>query len=133
MGLYLQPLICVNDVTASSLWYQRLLGLESGHGGEEYERLNLNGKLVLQLHKWDVHHDHGPIGDPDDRPHGNGILLWFELNDFEDAVARATALDVVIIKSYHLSENGNYEFWINDPDGYLLVLTSPLEPECNDQ
>ena len=28
-----QPLIAVADVEASSLWYRRLLGCESGHGG----------------------------------------------------------------------------------------------------
>ena len=28
-----QPLICVNDVEASSRWYQRLLGCQSAHGG----------------------------------------------------------------------------------------------------
>lgn len=33
-----QPLIRVNDVEASSRWYQRLLGCESAHGGPNYER-----------------------------------------------------------------------------------------------
>ncbi len=57
-----QPLICVRDVEASSRWYQRLLGCESVHGGPEYERLVSRGSLVLQLHRWDVEHHHGPIG-----------------------------------------------------------------------
>jgi hypothetical protein len=34
-----QPLIAVSDVEASSLWYQRILGCQSAHGGPEYERL----------------------------------------------------------------------------------------------
>jgi hypothetical protein len=46
-----QPLIAVRDVEASSRWYQRLLGLESGHGGPHYERLLADGVLVLQLHR----------------------------------------------------------------------------------
>src|SRR5206468_4954131 len=75
-----QPLICVTDVEASSRWYQRLLGCRSAHGGAEYERLVSNGRLVLQLHRWDVVHDHGPIGDQN-LAHGNGVLLWFELDD----------------------------------------------------
>ena len=29
------PLICVKDVEASGVWYQRLLGCESAHGGPE--------------------------------------------------------------------------------------------------
>jgi catechol 2,3-dioxygenase-like lactoylglutathione lyase family enzyme len=124
--MQLAPLICVHDVESSSRWYQRLLGCESGHGGPEYERLNQQGRLVLQLHRWDTRHDHGPLGDPADRPYGNGVLLWFELPDFQAAAARATEMRVAVDKPAHLSENGNYEFWLRDPDGYRVVLTSPL-------
>ena len=70
-----QPLIAVTDVAASSRWYQRLLGCESTHGGTEYERLVSNGVLILQLHRFEVEHHHGPIGDPEDKPYGNGVLL----------------------------------------------------------
>jgi len=59
-----QPLIAVTDVEASSRWYQRLLGCHSAHGGTEYERLVSNGVLILQLHRFDVEHHHGAIGDP---------------------------------------------------------------------
>lgn len=125
--MQLAPLICVHDVPASSLWYQRLLGCHSGHGGEAYERLNdAEGRLVLQLHRWDVDHDHGPLGDPDLRPYGNGVLLWFELGDFDAAVARAEAMVVDVVKPRRWSQNGNWEFWLRDPDGYVVVLTSPL-------
>ena len=47
-----------------------------------------DGTLILQLHRWEVEHHHGPIGDPA-KPHGNGVLLWFEIDDFDAAVARA--------------------------------------------
>ncbi len=70
-----QPLIAVTDVEASSRWYQRLLGCQSAHGGAEYERLVSNGALILQLHRFEVEHRHGPIGNPDDTPYGNGVLL----------------------------------------------------------
>lgn len=124
--MQLHPLICVHDVEASSRWYQQLLGCESGHGGSEYERLVSNGRLILQLHQWKVDHQHGPLGDPDLRPYGNGVLLWFELQDFDSAVARAQKMNVEVIKPSHLSENLNWEFWLRDPDGYTIVLTSPL-------
>jgi predicted enzyme related to lactoylglutathione lyase len=123
--MHLTPLICVHDVEASSLWYQQLLGCHSGHGGREYERLDANGRLVLQLHRWDVEHHHGPLGDPT-VTHGNGVLLWFELDDFDAAVARARELSADIFKDAQLSENGNWECWLHDPDGYTIVLTSPL-------
>lgn len=39
---------------------------------------------------------------------------------------RAQQMQVEVVKASHLSENGNYECWLRDPDGYTLVLTSPL-------
>ncbi len=87
-----QPLICVKDVEASSRWYQRLLGCESAHGGTNYERLVAGSRLVLQLHRWELEHHHGPIGDPDNLPPGNGLLLWFEVDDIDAAIARAEAM-----------------------------------------
>src|SRR5262245_54984769 len=96
-----QPLICVSDVETSSRWYQRLLGCQSAHGGPEYERLVAGGRLVLQLHRWDVGHHHGAIGDPQDRPYGNGVLLWFEVDDFDAAVARTEAMNAEIVMPRH--------------------------------
>jgi catechol 2,3-dioxygenase-like lactoylglutathione lyase family enzyme len=126
-----QPLIAVTDVEASSRWYQRLLGCQSAHGGPEYERLVWNGELVLQLHRFEVAHHHGPIGDPADRPYGNGVLLWFEVEDFDAAVARAAALGAEVVCPKHRNPpDGNggpnhWECWLRDPDGYAVVLASP--------
>ena len=126
-----QPLICVSDVEASSRWYQRLLGCASAHGGPEYERLVSGTKLILQLHRWDVGHDHGPIGDPAITPYGNGVLLWFEVDDFDAAAARAEELAVQVVRPRHRNpaegDGGpnHWELWIRDLDGYTVVLASP--------
>jgi catechol 2,3-dioxygenase-like lactoylglutathione lyase family enzyme len=126
-----QPLICSKDVEAASRWYQRLLGCQSAHGGPNYERLVANGKLILQLHKWDAAHDHGNIGDPNLKPYGNGVLLWFEIDDFDAAVARAEAMKVEIILPRHRNPpegNGgpnHWELWLRDPEGFTIVLASP--------
>ena len=120
-----QPLICVDDVEASSRWYQRLLGCRSAHGGPEYERLVTGDSLILQLHRWDVEHDHGPIGDPSVK-HGNGVLLWFEIDDFDAAVARATEMDAEVVRPRHRNPRPNHwEIWLRDPDGYTVILASP--------
>ena len=126
-----QPLIAVRDVEASSRWYQRLLGCTGAHGGPEYERLVAGDRLVMQLHNWDVDHHHGAIGDPDARPYGNGVLLWFEVDDFDAAVARAgeLAADVVLPPHRNPPEGpggpAHREIWLRDPDGYSVVLASP--------
>ncbi len=120
-----QPLIAVRDVEASSHWYQRLLGGKSGHGGSEYERLvDQDGKLILQLHAWDAH-EHPHMGDPATKPYGNGVLLWFEVEDSAAAVARAGALSAEILEGPRVNPNANHrEIWVRDPDGYVVVLAS---------
>jgi hypothetical protein len=77
-------------------------------------------------HRWDVDHHHAPLGDPQLRPYGNGVVLWFELDDFDDAVSRARAMNGQTLKAPRRSENGNWEYWLRDPTGYTVVLTSPL-------
>lgn len=120
-----QPMIAVRDVEASSRWYQRLLGCESGHGGKEYERLLFEGELVLQLHHWDAH-EHPHLGDPDARPYGNGALLWFQTDAFDSALARARDLGAEILEGPHVNPNAQHrEIWVRDPDGYVVVLASP--------
>jgi catechol 2,3-dioxygenase-like lactoylglutathione lyase family enzyme len=126
-----QPLIAVSDVEASSRWYQRLLGCRSDHGGREYERLvSRAGQLILQLHSFEVEHDHGAIGDATDKPYGNGVLLWFEIDDYEAAVRRVEELNAPIVLRRRNPPDGNggpnhWECWLRDPDGYTVVLASP--------
>ncbi|MBL8227563.1 MAG: VOC family protein [Bryobacterales bacterium] len=138
-----QPLLVVRDVEASSRFYQQLLGCKSAHGGREYERLadpklhhseyGSDG-LILQLHAWDVAHHHGNIGDPA-LPIGNGVLVWFEIDDFDAAVGRARALHAPVVLEVHRNppegDGGpnHREFWIKDPDGYTVVIASP-DGEC---
>jgi len=127
-----QTLLTVRDVEASSRWYQEVLGLRSDHGGPDYERLLADGELVLQLHRREVEHHHGVIGDPD-RAVGNGVLVWFgEVGDFDGAVARARRLDAPVVRAPHRNPPegqgngpGHREVWINDPDGYTVVIASP--------
>jgi catechol 2,3-dioxygenase-like lactoylglutathione lyase family enzyme len=127
-----QPLLAVGDVEATSRWYQQLLGCTSGHGGPEYERLMAGDRLVLQLHRWEVEHDHGPIGDRATQPYGNGVLVWFEVDDFDAAVQRAADLgaEVVLgpIRNPPEGQPGgpaHRELWVRDPEGYTVVVASP--------
>jgi catechol 2,3-dioxygenase-like lactoylglutathione lyase family enzyme len=120
-----QPLIAVRDVEGSSRWYQRLLGCWSAHGGTEYERLvDHSGALILQLHDWDAH-EHPHMGDPATKPCGNGVLLWFQIEDFAAAVGRARALSAEILEGPQVNPNAKHrEIWLRDPDGYVVVLAS---------
>jgi catechol 2,3-dioxygenase-like lactoylglutathione lyase family enzyme len=121
-----QPLIAVTDVQASSVWYQKLLGCRSDHGGDEYERLKFGDNLVLQLHRFDAAHHHGLIGDPNIKPYGNGVLLWFEVDDFEAIMGRIEKLNPEIVNPRHRNADAkHWEIWLRDPDGYIVVAASP--------
>ena len=65
LAVKLRPMLQVADVAASSAWYQRALGLRSGHGGDEFEMLFAGEPyatpLILQLHRWEAH-EHGFLG-----------------------------------------------------------------------
>lgn len=125
------PLLACTDVEASSRFYQTLLGAQSQHGGDEYERLaDRDGRLILQLHAFSVDHDHGNMGDPNHRPYGNGVLVWFEIDDFDAALTRIAALAPTIVMAAHKNPPGDggpnhREIWLKDPDGYTVVLASP--------
>lgn len=117
-----QPLISVADVERASRWYQQVLGASSGHGGDEYERLLVDGTLVLQLHRLDVEHHHGTIGDPE-LPTGNGVALWFETDAFDATVERLRAAEAEIVTDVHVNPNARHrEIWVHDLDGYLVVF-----------
>jgi len=117
-----QPLIAVRDVQASSTWYQTVLGCRSGHGGPEYERIVLDDKLILQLHHWDAH-EHPHIGHPDLRPYGNGVLLWFQTDEFDQAVERLNKLGAEVLEGPQVNTSANHrEIWLRDPDGYVVVI-----------
>jgi catechol 2,3-dioxygenase-like lactoylglutathione lyase family enzyme len=121
-----QPLIAVRDVPASSRWYQRVLGCKSGHGGDAYEQLlDPAGRMILQLHDWEAD-EHAHMGDPAKRPYGNGVLLWFLVEDFSAAVERARAIPAEILEGPQVNPNANHrEIWLRDPDGYVVVLAGP--------
>jgi predicted enzyme related to lactoylglutathione lyase len=117
-----QPLLTVSDVGAASRWYQQLLGLTSDHGGDEYERLTSEGALVLQLHHSGVDHHHGATGDPG-LPVGNGVLVWFETDDFDAVVDRVHAAGAELVHDRHVNPNaGHQEIWFRDLDGYTVVV-----------
>ncbi|TWI66601.1 glyoxalase/bleomycin resistance protein/dioxygenase superfamily protein [Pseudoduganella lurida] len=120
-----QPLIAVADVEAASRWYQAVLGCHGTHGGTDYEQLAFDGRIILQLHRWDAQH-HAHVGDPACRPYGNGVLLWFWTDDFDDAVDRAAANGAKVVDGPKENRNAQHrELWLNDPDGYVVVIAGP--------
>lgn len=123
-----QPLIAVSNVRASSRWYSELLGADSlpDHSHRDtYDRIQSDGRLILQLHAWDAE-DHPNLTNREEARPGHGVLLWFEVTEFDQAVERARALHAEVILEPHVNPNPQHrEMWLRDPDGYVVVIASP--------
>ena len=124
-GIRSQPLIAVHDVRASSRWYQHLLGtsaLPEHEHRDTYNGMLCDGHLILQLHAWDEEH-HPNLVNADAAPCGHGVLLWFEVDDFDAAVESAGSLRAQVVEEPHVNPNaGHREIWLRDPDGYVVVI-----------
>jgi hypothetical protein len=62
---------------------------------------------------------------PDQAPPGNGLLLFFRVDDFELALQRAGALVSRFDEEPHLNPNTQTkEFSLRDPDGYYVTISA---------
>jgi len=122
-----QPLIAVRDVRATSRWYGTLFAANSlpDHRHRDlYDRVFSSGRLILQLHAWDEEH-HPNLVNANAAPPGHGVLLWFQVTDFDSTVDRARELRAEIILEAQVNPAPQHrEIWLRDPDGYVLVIAS---------
>ena len=127
-SVQVQPLIAVRNVRASSRWYAELLGADSlpDHRHRDlYDRITCSGQLVLQLHAWNEE-NHPNLVNPEAAPPGHGVLLWFEVNDFDSVVERARRLNAEVIQEPRVNPAPMHrEIWLRDSDGYVVVIASP--------
>ena len=86
-------IIGVADVPQSFKWYQSLLGLpETAPEHDDFGQiLDSDGMVLLCLHKWGAH-EHPSLTSPAFAKPGNGLLLFFRVDNFDVALPRARAL-----------------------------------------
>ena len=118
-----EPMLFVDDVEATSKFFQDLLGFRSAHGGKEYEMLvDGEGKLALQLHHADAG-EHGAERLPAGSSRGAGVLLYFSVPDVRKAHATAAALGAACEgPPTYIRLAGHTEFIVRDPDGYAIAV-----------
>ncbi|HEY6882116.1 MAG TPA: VOC family protein [Polyangiales bacterium] len=124
--VFAQPLIAVSDVIASSRWYGALLSADPPTDSDHkhlYNRVCVDGQVLLQLHSWDDE-DHPNLQREPTRA-GHGVLIWFQVDDFDTCVERIRALGATVIDEVHVNPNAMHrEIWLRDPDGYVVVIAS---------
>lgn len=81
-------------------------------------------KIILQIHAWHAEGmEHPFLGNPEIKPNGNGVVIWFQVDDFEDAVKRAREMNAEILEEPHHNPNAHHmEMWLRDLDGYVVVI-----------
>jgi catechol 2,3-dioxygenase-like lactoylglutathione lyase family enzyme len=122
-------IIGVKDVAASFRWYQSLFGQPETAPGHDYwgQILDADGTVLLCLHEWGSH-DHPSLTSPDTALPGNGLLLFFRVDDFDAALARARVLACLDEEPHLNPATGTREFSLRDPDGYYVSLSALSEP-----
>ena len=122
----LWTIIGVGDVHASFKWYQTLLGIPATEPAHDYfgQISDSDGAVLLCLHSWGAH-DHPSLTSPEHAQPGNGLLLFFRVDDFDLALARARTLVAQLDEEPTVNPaTGTKEFSLRDPDGYHVMISA---------
>jgi catechol 2,3-dioxygenase-like lactoylglutathione lyase family enzyme len=123
-----EVIIGVKSVPKSREWYMGLLDCKATHGGENFEIMvdKDSGNTILCLHKWGVH-EHSTLISPDVKK-GNGLILYFRVDNLNQVWENARDLYAVIEEVPHLNPNsGRQEFSLRDLDGYYVEIAQEGE------
>ena len=71
-------------------WYQSLFDQPETFPAHDYfgQILDTDGTVLVCLHQWGAH-EHPLLDEPGPAPPGNGLLLFFRVDDFDLALTRA--------------------------------------------
>ena len=119
-------IIGVRNVPNSCKWYQSLFGQPETAPHHDYfgQILDTDGTVLLCLHEWGEH-DHPSLMSPDKAPPGNGLLLFFRVDDYDGALNRARALVSQFEEEPHVNPSTTtMEFSLRDPDGYYVTISA---------
>ena len=120
-----QPILTVWDVNESARFYCALLGAQRGHAGDDYAQILVDGEMILQLHNFDADDDHDALGN-ENAALGNGVVVWFETDDFDGVVSRIATAEIATDRAPAMNPYAKQmEVWLHDPDGYQVVIAGP--------
>ncbi len=119
-------IIGVADVPRSFEWYRTLFGQPASLPAHDYfgQILDSDGAVLLCLHRWGDH-EHPSLMSPGAAPPGNGLLLFFRVDDFDKTLERARSLASRFEEEPHRNPNTRtMEFSLRDPDGYYVTISA---------
>src|SRR5260370_42298341 len=118
-------IIGVANVPQSFKWYQSLLGLSETSPAHDYfgQIVDSDGTVLLCLHKWGAH-EHPSLASPHYAKPGNGLLLFFRVDNFDAALPRARSLVSRLEEEAHVTPNtGTTDGSLRHPDASYNNLT----------
>ena len=116
----------VANVSRSFKWYQSLFGQRATTPAHDHwaQVLDADGTVLLCLHQWGAH-EHPTLSSPDLALPGNGLLLFFRVDDFDEALARARSLVGSLEQEVQVNPaTGTREFALRDQDGYYVMVSA---------
>lgn len=119
-------IIGVGDVAGSFKWYQALFGQPATPPAHDYfgQIVDSDGTVLLCLHEWGAH-EHPTLITPNQGTPGNGLLLFFRVDDFDEALERARVLGTQFEEEAHVNPSTQTkEFSLRDPDGYYVTISA---------
>ena len=119
-------IIGVADAAVSFAWYQALFGQARTAPAHEYfgQIRDTDGTVLICLHRWGAH-EHPSLASRDSAQPGNGLLLFFRVDDFDASLGRARTLVSRLDEEPNLNPStGTLEFALRDPDGYYVMVSA---------
>jgi catechol 2,3-dioxygenase-like lactoylglutathione lyase family enzyme len=115
----------VADVARSIHWYQTLFGQPHTPPAHSYfaQIVDDDGTVLLCLHQWGAH-EHPTLADAGAATPGNGLLLFFRVDDFDAALPRARSLGPLELEPQLNPATGTREIALRDPDGYYVMISA---------
>lgn len=124
MALY--PLLLVTDVEGTAQFYEQHLGFTRVFSSDWYVHLRSPAEQVYELAV--IAYDHDTIPEAGRKP-TSGLLLSFEVQDAAVEYARMVAAGVTVAQPLRDEIFGQRHFIAADPNGILLDIITPIEPD----
>lgn len=123
----LYPLLQVRDVAATAQFYRDHFGFTPVFESDWYMHLRGDAPVVHELAI--IAFDHETIP-PEGRSPSSGVILSFEVADAAQEAARLEAAGVRIAQPLRDEVFGQRHVIVADPNGILLDLITPIEPDA---
>jgi hypothetical protein len=127
---HIWTIIGASDVPASVRWYQTLFSQPTAPPAHPYfgQILDSDGTVLLCLHQWGSH-EHPSLMSPVHGTPGNGLLLFFRVDDFDLTLQNTRSLTTRFEEEPHVNPNTQTrEFSLRDPDGYCVTISAMSAP-----